>query len=405
MMLKYDFDELVDRKNTNSLKYDFAVKRGYPADVLPLWVADMDFRTAPCVTDRLKKEAEFGIFGYSDTQSKYFNIVSDWFSKHFGLQLEEQWLVKTPGIVFAIAMAIRAFTHEGDGVLIQQPVYYPYSDAIRNNGRKLINSPLQKIDGHYEIDFEDFETKIAENGVKLFLFCSPHNPVGRVWKLEELHRIAEICKRHRVLILEDQIFCDFTYKGYTQHMLFGLDEEIREQMILCTAPSKTFNITGLQTSNIFIANDKLRRQFIHAINQTGYSQLNQMGLAACEAAYADGEEWLNQLKEYLEGNLQFAREFLKKELPEITLIEPEGTFLIWLDFTKLHLSENERREMIVHYARLWLDSGAIFGKAGEGFERINIACPRATLKQAFAQLKDGITVYMAKKKQSGSDAV
>lgn len=397
-MAKYNFDELVDRKNTNSLKYDFAVKRGYPEDVLPLWVADMDFRTAPCITERLKKEAELGIFGYSDTLSGYFDIVAGWFSKHFGLKLEERWLVKTPGIVFAIATAIRAFTKEGDGVLIQQPVYYPYSEAIRDNGRKLINNPLQNIDGHYEIDFTDFETKIVENGVKLFLFCSPHNPVGRVWKPEELHRIAEICRKHQVLILEDQIFCDFTYKGYTQHILFGLDEEIREQVILCTAPSKTFNIAGLQTSNIFIANDRLRRQFIHAIDQAGYSQLNQLGLAACEAAYTGGEEWLIQLKEYLEENLQFVREFLQKELPEITLVEPEGTYLIWLDFRKLPLSEKERQEMIVHYARLWLDSGAIFGKDGEGFERINIACPRATLRQALEQLKSGMTAYMEKKK-------
>lgn len=397
-MAKYNFDELVDRKNTNSLKYDFAVKRGYPEDVLPLWVADMDFRTAPCITERLKKEAELGIFGYSDTLSGYFDIVSGWFSKHFDLKLEERWMVKTPGIVFAIATAIRAFTKEGDGVLIQQPVYYPYSEAIRDNGRKLINNPLQNIDGHYEIDFTDFEKKIVENGVKLFLFCSPHNPVGRVWRPEELHRIAEICRKHQVLILEDQIFCDFTYKGYTQHILFGLDEEIREQVILCTAPSKTFNIAGLQTSNIFIANDRLRRQFIHAIDQVGYSQLNQLGLAACEAAYADGEEWLIQLKEYLEENLQFVRDFLQTELPEITLIEPEGTYLIWLDFRKLPLSEEERQEMIVYYAHLWLDSGAIFGKDGEGFERINIACPRATLKKALEQLKSGIAAYMAKKK-------
>ena len=385
--MKFDFDRIIERRGTNSLKYDFARERGKREDVLPLWVADMDFQTAPPILERLEEVAHHGIFGYSEAKEDYFRALAGWYQNHFDWEVKRSWLLKTPGVVFAIAMAIRAFTEEGDGVLLQQPVYYPFSETILDNHRKLVNNPLKLENGHYEIDFNDFERKIAENHVKLFLLCSPHNPVGRVWKEWELRKLGEICLRYGVLVVSDEIHADFTY-GNNKHLVFAsLSPEIADITITCTAPSKTFNLAGLQTSNIFISNRERKHKFKAQIAAAGYSQLNTMGLAACQAAYEGGEEWLEQLKVYLKGNLDFTREFLKARLPEIKLIEPEGTYLIWLDFRTLGLTEEELEDLIVNRARLWLDSGAIFGKDGEGFERINIACPRATLERALTQLE------------------
>lgn len=388
--MRYDFDKIVERRGTNCLKYDFAAERGKPADILPLWVADMDFPTVPAVSKRLAEAAQHGIFGYSDGKDDYFEAVAGWYRKHFGWQVKREWMVKTPGVVFALAMAIRAFTQEGDAVLIQQPVYYPFGRTIRENDRVLVNSPLKLADGHYEIDFEDFEEKLAANHVKLFLLCSPHNPVGRVWKEWELRKIGDICLKHGVLVVSDEIHCDFTYPGYTHCTFAALSPEFADITVTCTAPSKTFNLAGLQASNIFISNQALRRKFIKQIEAAGYSQLNQMGLLACQAAYEEGDEWLAQLKEYLGGNLAFVRSYLQENIPEIKLVEPEGTYLIWLDFRALNLTEEEREDLIVNRAKLWLDSGAMFGVDGEGFERVNIACPRATLEQALQQLEQAV---------------
>jgi len=388
--MKYNFDEIVDRKNSNSLKYDFAKERGKPEEVLPLWVADMDFRAPVEVIERLKKDLELGIFGYSDTKSEYFEVLFKWFKNYFNWEIERKWLVKTPGVVFAIAAAIRAFTKEEDSVLIQQPVYYPFKEAVLDNKRKLVNSPLVLVDGHYEMDFEDFEKKIVENQVKLFILCSPHNPVGRVWKKEELIKVGEICLKHGVIVVSDEIHCDFTYDGFKHTIFASLDERFAQNSIICTAPSKTFNLAGLQVSNIFIPNREYKHKFIRAINQAGYSQVGMLGISACQAAYEYGSEWLEQLKEYLAGNLSFVREYLKENLPQIKLIEPEGTYLVWMDFRGLNLTENEREDLIINKANLWLDSGAIFGIDGEGFERINIACPRAILEKALNNLKEAI---------------
>lgn len=388
--MKYDFDKVTDRRGTNCLKYDFAAERGKPADVLPLWVADMDFPTAAEITDRLETAVRHGIFGYSEGKDDYFSAVAGWYKKHFDWEVKRNWLVKTPGVVFAIAAAIRAFTKEGDAVLLQQPVYYPFSEAIKDNGRILINSPLKLVNGHYEIDFADFEKKITEHQVKLFLLCSPHNPVGRVWEEWELRKIGEICLKHGVLVVSDEIHSDFVWPGHKHLVFASLSPEYADITITCTAPSKTFNLAGLQVSNIFISNPELRKDFRKAIAQTGYSQVNVMGLVACQAAYEEGEEWLSELKAYLYENLKFVRDYLHEHLPKVHLIEPEGTYLIWLDFRELGLTEEEREDLIVNKARLWLDSGAMFGADGEGFERINIACPRATLSQALTKLSKAV---------------
>ncbi|QOX63418.1 pyridoxal phosphate-dependent aminotransferase [Anoxybacterium hadale] len=388
--MTYDFDEIIERKGTNCIKYDFACERGKPEGLLPLWVADMDFRTPPEVVEALAKASQHGIFGYSEVKLPYFEAVHNWLTEHIGWETEEGWLVKTPGVVFAISTAIRALTETGDSILIQRPVYYPFTHVILDNDRKLVNNPLVYENGRYEIDFEDFESKIKENDVKLFVLCNPHNPVGRVWTKEELIRMGEICVRHQVTVVSDEIHADFIYPGH-QHLVFSsLKPEFADLTITCTAPSKTFNLAGLQVSNIFISNKGLRREFRKEIGRTGYGQLNTMGLIACQAAYEKGALWLQELKEYLIGNLSFIREFLNRELPEVVLVEPEGTYLVWLDFQKLGLTEKELEHLIVDKAKLWLDEGTMFGPEGDGFQRFNIACPRATLEAAFHQLKNAI---------------
>lgn len=388
--MKYDFDTVVERRGTNSLKYDFAKERGMSEDVLPLWVADMDFQTAPEIRERLSRAVSHGIFGYSEGKEDYFAAVSHWYQKQFGWEPKRKWLVKTPGVVFAIAAAIRAFTKEGDAVLQQQPIYYPFGEVIQKNRRKQVNNALKLVDGHYEIDFLDFEEKIIANDVKLFLLCNPHNPVGRVWKEWELRKMGDICLKHGVLIVSDEIHSDFTYPGHPHHVFASLDERYADISVTCTAPSKTFNLAGLQVSNIFIPNPVLKQSFKDAIGRTGYSQVNVMGLIAAQTAYEKGEEWLLELKEYLKGNLDFTRNYLKEHLPEIKLIEPEGTYLIWLDCRGLGLSEEERQVLIAEKAKLWLDKGSLFGPEGEGFERINIACPRSVLEQALQRLEAAI---------------
>jgi Bifunctional PLP-dependent enzyme with beta-cystathionase and maltose regulon repressor activities len=384
------FDEIIERRGTNSLKYDFTAERGKPDDILPLWVADMDFRACPAVTQALMKSAEYGIFGYSECKGDYFKAVRDWYRKYFDWNLKSEWLVKTPGVVFAICTAIRALTKEGDAVLIQKPVYYPFSESVLSNKRKLVNNPLICSEGKYSIDFEDFEEKIVRNKVKLFILCSPHNPVGRVWTKEELTRLGDICVRHGVLIVSDEIHADFVYEGYRHQVFASLKPEYAERTVTCTSPSKTFNLAGLQVSNILIPNPEIREKFRKEAAGSGYSQLNTMGLIACQAAYEDGRQWLEELKQYLTGNLDFIRGFLEARLPEIKLVEPQGTYLLWLDFRGLGLSTGRLEDLIANRARLWLDRGSLFGEEGEGFERINIACPRATLETACRKLEQAV---------------
>lgn len=387
---KINFNIVVNRKNTNCLKYDFAVRRGRPENVLPLWVADMDFKVAPEITQAIEKRVAHGIFGYSEVKEEYFEAVSAWMEQKHGWHVKEDWLVKTPGVVFALAMAVQAFTEPGDAVIIQQPVYYPFSEVIADNGRRIVDNTLElKEDGKYHINFEDFEQKVKENHVKLFLLCSPHNPVGRVWTKEELKKIAAICRKYDVIVVSDEIHEDFVFNG--KHQVFAdLSEDAKNRTITCTAPSKTFNLAGLQVSNIWIANPKLREKFKKQIAAAGYSQLNTLGLTACEAAYRYGGEWHAELLGYLKSNLNFLREFLQTRLPEVKLIEPEGTYLVWLDFGSLGLTEEQREELLTKKAGIWLDSGVIFGAAGEGFERINIACPRSILKDALERIERAV---------------
>ena len=386
----YDFDKIIDRHGTNCLKFDFAKERGKNGDELSLWVADMDFEVAKPITDALQTQVNHGIYGYSEVKYEYFEIVKNWFKDNFDWEIKKGSLVKTPGVVYAIAMAVKAFTKEGEAVIIQQPVYYPFGEMIIANNRKLVNSPLVLKEGRYEIDFEDFEKKIVENNVKLFILCSPHNPVGRVWSVEELKKIGDICIKHGVVIFSDEIHADFVYKPNKHHVFASLGESYAANSVIATAPSKSFNIAGLQVSNIFIENKKLCDAFRNEIVKSGYSQLNTMGLVAARAAYESGKEWLDEVRAYIRDNLIFFRDYLKENIGELSLIEPEGTYLVWVDFRKLGLSEKQREDLIVNKAKLWIDSGAMFGVDGEGFERFNIACTREYLKMALDSLAKAI---------------
>lgn len=385
-----DFDTVPNRRGTNCFKYDFAREMGMPEDVLPLWVADMDLPTAPAVLERLHALAEHGIFGYTGVKDAYFSAVHNWYAQRFGWETQRSWLVTTPGVVFAIAIAIRAFTQKGDAILIQQPVYYPFANKVTENDRQLVVNPLVLKNGRYEMDFADMERKIVDYHVKMLLLCSPHNPVGRVWTKEELLRVGEICQKHGVLVVSDEIHADFTYAGHTHRVFASVKSEFADFTITCTAPSKTFNLAGLQNSNIFIPNRQLRHAYKKELSACGCGGTNCMGMAACQAAYEAGADWLEQLKQYLAGNLAYIRQFLREKLPDIALIEPEGTYLVWLDLRKLGLTEQQQRQLIVQDAKLWLDTGTLFGQGGEGFERINIACPRTTIEQAMQRLEHAV---------------
>ena len=395
-MATYNFDKIINRKGTNCLKYDYAVERGKPADVLPLWVADMDFTVSEEITKSLHAAVDHGIYGYTQPKDAYYNAITNWMEKNHNWKTKREWIMKTPGVVFALGAAVKAFTKPGDAVLIQNPVYYPFTNIIRDNDRRVIDNTLvyekRVTEGksQYSIDYEDFERKIVQENIKLFILCNPHNPVGRVWNREELQYLGEICLRHHVIVVSDEIHNDFVYPGFEHTVFANVDPRFAEFTVTCTAPSKTFNLAGLQISNIFISNETLREAFQKEIDKTGYDEPNALGAVACEAAYRGGQEWLDQLRAYLLENLNFLRAYLQEKIPQIHLVEPEGTYLVWLDCSKLGISGKELDQFIVEKAGLWLDGGAMFGPSGADFQRVNIACPRATLELALDKLKAAV---------------
>lgn len=385
-----DFDSVIERRNTRSLKYDFAAERGMPEDILPMWVADMDFKTSSYIEDALAERVREGVFGYSEVKTPYFETVRDWMVRRHGWQPQEEWLVKTPGVVTALAMAVKAYTEPGDAVLIQLPVYYPFAEVIEDNGRRVVSNTLYRgEDNRYHMDFVDFEQKIVQNEVKLFLLCNPHNPVGRVWTEEELVRLGDICMKHGVIVVSDEIHEDFVFQG--KHQVFaGLKKEYEDRCIVCTSPSKTFNLATMVLSNIFIPNRDLRKRFRKQLDAAGISQLGVMGLIACETAYSKGEEWYLAMHAYVRDNIAYVKNYVEQNLPGVRMTEHEGTYLVWLDFSGTGLSENELEDMIVNRAKLWLDGGTMFGECGKGFQRINVACPRIILKEAMKRLEGAL---------------
>ena len=396
--MNYDFNHITDRHCTNAVKLDLALARGKPADVLSLWVADMDFPTAPVILDALHNKVEHGIFGYSCLDQGFHEALKNWMKNEHNFEFDRRSLVTTPGVVFAISCAIHAFTSESDAVIIQTPVYYPFKNMIELNHRRLVTSSLYEEKGRYYIDFEDFEKKIEENDVKLFILCSPHNPVGRVWTYEELKKLSEICLRHKVLVFADEIHNDFVYEPNKHTVFSTISKEVAENSIVSMSPSKTFNLAGLQFSTNFIHNPVLRKKFHDERDKTGYDEPSLFGLTAARAAYEGGKSWLEALKIHLKNNLSFVRTYLAENLPAVRLIEPEGTFLLWLDFSALGLSDSELDHLIVNKAKVWLDRGTMFGPEGENFQRINIATPQALLKEALDRIRDAIKAAMEVKK-------
>lgn len=382
-----NFDEIVNRRGTDCLKYDFAVRRGMPEDVLPLWVADMDFKTTSYVEDAVIERTKHGIFGYSESGEEYFKEVAGWMRRHHNWEIRPEWLIKTPGVVFALAMAVKAFTEKGDSVLIQQPVYYPFSEVIRDNGRVVVSNDLYLgEDNRYHIDLADFEKKIVEHHVKLFLLCSPHNPTGRVFTKEELTAMGDLCVKHGVKVVSDEIHNDFVFQG--EHTVFAsVKKEYKEISVICTSPSKTFNLASMLISNIFIPNRELRQRFRHEVDAAGISQLSVLGLVAAKAAYGQGDKWYEQMMSYVGENIRYVKEYVKENLPGVTVIDGEGTYLLWLDFRGCGLGPEELDHRIIYEAKLWLDSGKIFGGTGAGFQRINVAAPRAILTECLERIR------------------
>ena len=388
--MEYNFNNVIDRHGTNSIKTDLAVARGKPADVLSLWVADMDFPTSPAILEALHNKIDHGIFGYSCLDESFHTVLANWMKNEHNFTFDRRELVTTPGVVFGLASAIKAFTKEGESVLIQTPVYYPFKNMIEANNRRTVTSSLFEKDGKWQIDFEDFEKKIIENDVKLFILCSPHNPVSRVWTRDELKRMADICLKHNVIVFADEIHNDFVYEPNIHTVFSTLSAEIAENSVVSMSPSKTFNLAGLQFSTNFIKNPALRAKFKAERDKTGYDEPSLMGLVAARAAYESGKPWLEDLKNHLRSNIEFVRNYLAERLPNVRLIEPEGTFLLWLDFSALGYSDSELDDLIVNKAKVWLDRGTMFGPEGDKYQRINIATPQPLLREALDRIAEAL---------------
>lgn len=384
--MKYDFDELVPRKGTNSYKWD-TVK---DEDVLPMWVADMDFRTAPAIVGALQKRVEHGIFGYTKVPPAYYEAVVNWFRRRHAWLIEKEWIVYTTGVVPAISAIVKALTVPGDRVLVQTPVYNCFFSSIRNNGCEAVANPLIYANGTYWIDYDDLERKAADPKVKLLLLCNPHNPVGRVWTRQELRRIGEICIRNRVLVVADEIHCELVFSGHVYIPFASISEDFREHSVTCISPSKAFNLAGLQIANIVAADTDIRMKIDKAININEVCDVNPFGVEALIAAYNRGEDWLEELKHYLSVNYNYLRAYFDEYLPEFPVVMLEGTYLVWVDCRGVGLSSREIADILLEKEKVQVNPGSLYGEAGEGFIRLNIACPREKLIEGLNRLKRGL---------------
>jgi cystathionine beta-lyase len=393
-----NFNDVVDRKNTGSIKWDMMDQFQKPKDVLPLWVADMDFKAPEGVLKALKDRVEHGILGYTKPGDSYYEAVVNWMMRRHDWRIKREWIVITPGIVPALNFIVQAFTKVGDSVLVQRPVYNPFMEAVVNNGRKLVNSPLVLKNDRYEIDFEDVEKAIVENNVKLFILCSPHNPVGRVWNRDELITLGDICLKYNVFVVVDEIHHDLVFKGNKHIPFASLGEEYSKKCITCTAPSKTFNLAGLQLSNVIIENQEILQKLNSYLEGMALTMGNIFGIIGFEAAYNTGEEWLEELMDYIEDNKKMVQEFMAEKFPVIRVIDSEATYLLWVDFRGLGMRQEELNHFLLHEAKLWLNDGRIYGEEGDGFERINIACPRSLLEKGLKQLEEALRKHFEAKK-------
>ena len=383
--MMYDFDKIIERRNTSCVKYDLREVYFGRADIFPMWVADMDFETPGFVRDAVRERAAHPIYGYSIRPEAYFTSIRQWVSKRHDWQIEKNWILFSPGVVPALNMATLAYTEPGDGILVQPPVYFPFFNAVKKHNRILVENQLICNSGRYSIDFTDFERKIKE--VKMFFLSNPHNPVGRLWSREELKRMGDICVKHDVLIISDEIHCDLVLPGFKHIPMASLSDEIADKTITCMAPSKTFNMAGLATSSVITKNKRLRLKLARAIENMHIGNGNIFGTVASVAAYDNGEPWLNELMQYIETNFRLLDEFLKREVPVLELIQPEATYLAWIDFGGTGLSDRKIEEKLLNEAKLGLSPGPVFGKGGESFQRMNLATPKANLEIALDGLK------------------
>ncbi|CAH0118678.1 Cystathionine beta-lyase PatB [Paenibacillus sp. CECT 9249] len=379
--MKYNFDLVVNRRNTNSYKWDQTKQLFGDADILPLWVADMDFESPPAVKEALIKRAMQGTYGYTIRSSEYEAAIVNWFARRHGWSLEPAWLADVPGVVTALSLAIDLYSAPGEQVILQSPVYNPFYDVIRLNGRKIAESPLIINNGRYEMDYGHLE-QLMKQGAKTMLLCSPHNPVGRVWEREELQKLSELCLKYNVLIISDEIHCDLVLPGYKHIPFASLSEEIAAQTVTATAPTKTFNLPGLQSSFVAISNRELKRRFDDRLKMLSLHSMPYFNVDAVTAAYNDGEEWLDELLVYLQGNVQFAIDYLERHLPQVKAIRPEGTYLLWVDYRNLVGSAEEIKDLMFKQAKVAFTEGSIYGETGLGYIRINYACPRSVLHEA-----------------------
>lgn len=373
--MKYDFDTIVNRRGTLSYKWD-SVADG----VLPMWVADMDFRTAPCIIEALHRRIDNGCFGYTLVPDEYYSAVTEWFASRHGWHIDKEKIIYTSGVVPALSAIIKALTEKGDKVIIQTPVYNCFFSSIRNNGCGILPNPLQKKGDTYVMDFDDLEAKASDEKAKLLILCNPHNPTGRVWTREELTRLGEICKRHNVMVISDEIHCEFVFEGYEYIPYANISKELRADCVVCVSPSKAFNIAGLQIANIVAPNDDIRSRIDKAINVNEVCDVNPFGVIATIEAYRRGGEWLDQLVDYIRGNYEYMKDFCARNLPDFPIAKLEGTYLVWMDCRKTGLTSELMEQEIEDEVRLRLNAGTMYGPEGEGYLRWNLACPRSLLR-------------------------
>lgn len=385
-MGKHHFNEKFDRSNTSSVKWELTQTIFGQADVLPMWVADMDFKPPAEITETIKRRIEHGIYGYTFSPPSIAESIREWLKARHRWEIPLNSILYNSGVVPSIAAAVQTFTEEEDSILIQSPVYPPFFDMVTKNNRKVVNSPLILKDNRYEIDFNDFENKLKE-GVKLFILCNPHNPGGRVWTRDELFKIGELCYKHNCFILADEIHADLVYKPKQHISIASLDQRFLTITITLIAPTKTFNIAGLQASALIIPDQNLREKFQTFQDKQGFHSLSIFGMVGMEAAYRHGAEWLDDLHDYLKQNILTVKEFISREIPNISVMDPDGTYLIWLDCRKLGLTDEEIHENLIKKGKLGLEPGPKYGPGGEGFVRMNIACPHDIVVDGLERLK------------------
>jgi len=385
-MSQYNFDEIINRKGTDSIKWDHLETHFGRDDLLPLWVADMDFKSPPEVIEAMKKVADHGLYGYVLPRENYYNAVKGWMKRRFDWEIESDWISFMPGIVPAISLAINIFTEPGDGVIVQQPVYFPFMGVTKEAGRKVVNNRLLETENGYEMNFEELETLASDSKNKMLILCSPHNPVGRVWTSEELQKLVDICTENDVLIVSDEIHQDLIHEGHV-HIPTAKCTNKDARIITCTAPSKTFNVASLFASNIIISNETLRKTFKAELDKM-HLMPSAFTIQGVIAAYDFGEPWLKELLHYLADNIDYVDEYLKKELPRVSLVKPDATFLLWLDFRDYGLSSKELERLMKEEALVALNKGWMFGREGEGHMRLNVGCPRDVLKEALERIKE-----------------